>query len=86
MKTKAPAGYALSSAPVLLTFTAPVADDDTATPVNEARYNATADIQNAKTSGILDRLPLTGGLGVWLIIAFGLALAAISIALSRKKA
>lgn len=86
VETKAPAGYALSSAPVLLTFTAPVADDDTATPVNEARYNATADIQNAKTSGILDRLPLTGGLGVWLIIAFGLALAAISIALSRKKA
>ncbi len=86
VETKAPAGYALASAPVLLTFTDPAAADDTATPVNEARYNATADIQNAKTSGILDRLPLTGGMGIWLIIALGLALAAISIALSRKKA
>ena len=86
VETKAPAGYALSSAPVLLTFTAPVEADDTETPVNEVRYNATADIQNAKTSGILDRLPLTGGMGIWLIIALGLALAAISIALSRKKA
>ncbi|MDO5032341.1 SpaH/EbpB family LPXTG-anchored major pilin [Corynebacterium sp.] len=86
VETKAPAGYALSSAPVLLTFTDPVANDNQDTEVNETRYNATADIQNAKTSGILDRLPLTGGAGIWLIIALGLALAAISIALSRKKA
>ncbi|WP_277099948.1 SpaH/EbpB family LPXTG-anchored major pilin [Corynebacterium riegelii] len=86
VETKAPAGYALSSTPILLTFNQPQAADDTNTVVNETRYNATAEVKNAKTSGILDRLPLTGGAGIWLIIALGLALAAASMALSRKKA
>ena len=86
VETKAPEGYALSSNPILLTFTAPVTEDNVGTDVNETRYNVTAEVKNAKTSGILDRLPLTGGAGIWLIIALGLALAAASMALNRKKA
>ena len=45
----------------------------------------TPTIENAADAGILTRLPLTGGMGIWLILAAGLAMIIAGLAYSRKR-
>lgn len=80
VEKKAPEGYALLAKPHVLTDI----NDAALASVSENKSVA-ADIKNASSSGIISRLPLTGGMGIWLILVAGLAMIIVGLAYSRKR-
>lgn len=79
---KAPDGYALLSKPVVLDT---INDEALKTTSQDDNVLVTPTIENAADAGILTRLPLTGGMGIWLILAAGLAMIIAGLAYSRKR-
>ena len=82
MEFKAPDGYALLSKPVVLDT---INDKALKTTSQDDNVLVTPTIENAADAGILTRLPLTGGMGIWLILAAGLAMIIAGLAYSRKR-
>lgn len=83
VESQAPKGYALQSKPVVLTE---INDDVLKTLPQDELKTVSPTIENASDQGILSRLPLTGGMGIWLILAAGLAMIIAGLAYSRKRA
>lgn len=82
VESQAPEGYALQSKPVVLTE---INDEALKTLSQEELKTVSPTIENASDQGILSRLPLTGGMGIWLILAAGLAMIIVGLAYSRKR-
>lgn len=83
VESQAPKGYALQSKPVVL---AEINDDVLKTLPQDELKTVSPTIENASDEGILSRLPLTGGMGIWFILAAGLAMIIAGLAYSRKRA
>ena len=83
VESQAPEGYALQSKPVVLTE---INDEALKTLSQNELETVSPTIENASDQGILSRLPLTGGMGIWLILAAGLAMIIAGLAYSRKRA
>lgn len=83
VESQAPKGYALQSKPVVLTE---INDEALKTLSQDKLKTISPTIENASDQGILSRLPLTGGMGIWLILAAGLAMIIAGLVYSRKRA
>ena len=83
VESQAPKGYALLSKPVVLDS---INDTVLTTTSQDENVQVTPTIENAADEGILSRLPLTGGMGIWFILAAGLAMIIAGLAYSRKRA
>ena len=83
VESQAPEGYALQSKPVVLND---INDEALKTLSQDELKTVNPTIENASDQGILSRLPLTGGMGIWFILAAGLAMIIAGLAYSRKRA
>lgn len=83
VESQAPEGYALQSKPVVLDE---INDEALKTLSQDELKTVSPTIENASDQGILSRLPLTGGMGIWFILAAGLAMIIAGLVYSRKRA
>ncbi|MDY6049683.1 MAG: SpaH/EbpB family LPXTG-anchored major pilin [Corynebacterium sp.] len=77
VETKAPTGYALAPAPIVVNLDY--------TNVTTGLVTGEAESRNGNTSSILGNLPLTGGMGIWLLLGAGAAIVLVGLLVSRRK-